>query len=90
MTFCAGDGNGTRDSCKGDSGGAFVRHLRRGRVHRQWVAVGLVSWGYGCAQPGQYGYTRVYPFIRWINYCKYIFYGKLESDSLSRSVAPAK
>ena len=61
MTFCAGDENGTRDSCKGDSGGAFVRHVRRGPVHRQWVAVGLVSWGYGCAQPGQYGYyTRVY------------------------------
>ena len=90
MAFCAGDGNGTRDSCKGDSGGAFVRHLRRGPVHRQWVAVGLVSWGYGCAQPGQYGYSRVYPFIRWINYCKYIFYGKLERDSLSGSVAPAK
>ena len=91
MTFCAGDGNGKRDSCKGDSGGAFVRHVRRDRVHRQWVAVGLVSWGYGCAQPGQYGYyTRVYPFICWINYCKYIFYDKLERDSLSRSVAPAE
>ena len=73
MTFCAGDGNGKRDPCKGDSGGAFVRHVRRG-VHRQWVAVGLVSWGSGCAQPGQYGYyTRVYPFIGWINNCKYIF-----------------
>ena len=73
MTFCAGDGNGKRDPCKGDSGGAFVRHVRRG-AHRQWIAVGLVSWGSGCAQPGQYGYyTRVYPFIGWINNCKYIF-----------------
>ena len=66
MTFCAGDGKGGRDTCKGDSGGAFVRHIRRGR-RSQWVAVGIVSWGKGCAQKDEYGYyTRVHPFIKWI------------------------
>ena len=67
MTFCAGDGKGGSDTCKGDSGGAFVRQIGRGRVSQQWVAVGIVSWGNGCAQEDQYGYyTRVYPFIGWI------------------------
>ena len=76
MTFCAGDGKGIADSCLGDSGGAFVRRIRRSR-HPQWVVVGIVSWGYGCAQKDEYGYyTRVYPFVRWINrtmvaHCEY-------------------
>lgn len=66
MMFCAGDGKGGRDVCHGDSGGAFVRQIRRGRVLK-WVAVGIVSWGEGCAQKDKYGYyTRVYPFIDWI------------------------
>ena len=66
MKFCAGDGKGGRDTCKGNSGGAFVRKVRKG--HKlQWVAVGIVSWGNGCAQKDEYGYyTRVYPFIHWI------------------------
>lgn len=68
VTFCAGDGQGKSDSCKGDSGGAFVREAERGQDKRwAWVAVGLVSWGEGCAQKDRYGYyTRVYPFIDWI------------------------
>ena len=66
VTFCAGDGKGGKDSCKGDSGGAFVRQLKRGDNNR-WIAVGIVSWGEGCAQKDKYGYyTRVYPFIDWI------------------------
>ena len=66
MTFCAGDGKGKSDACKGDSGGAFVRHVRTRDVKR-WVAIGVVSWGRGCAQKDEYGYyTRVYPFIGWI------------------------
>ena len=66
VTFCAGDGKGGKDSCKGDSGGAFVRQSIRGDKN-QWVAVGIVSWGEGCAQKDKYGYyTRVYPFIDWI------------------------
>ena len=68
VTFCAGDGQGKSDTCQGDSGGAFVREAERGQDKRwAWVAVGLVSWGEGCAQKDRYGYyTRVYPFIDWI------------------------
>lgn len=66
VTFCAGDGKGGNDTCKGDSGGAFVRARKRGKVIR-WIATGLVSWGEGCAQENHYGYyTRVYSFIDWI------------------------
>ena len=66
MTFCAGDGKAGRDTCKGDSGGAFVRRVRK--EHKlQWVTVGIVSWVNGCAQKDECGYyTRVYPFIYWI------------------------
>ena len=70
VMFCAGDGQGKNDSCKGDSGGAFVLEAERGIGEEKpwvWVAAGLVSWGNGCAQKDQYGYyTRVYPFIDWI------------------------
>ena len=66
MTFCAGNGKEGSDICHGDSGGAFVREIRRGPV-LQWVAVGIVGWGEGCAQKDKYGYyTRMYPFIDWI------------------------
>ena len=66
VSFCAGDGKGGNDTCKGDSGGAFVREGRREGGYR-WVAVGLVSWGNGCAQKDEYEYnTRVFPFIDWI------------------------
>ena len=66
VSFCAGDGKGGNDTCRGDSGGAFVREGKRGETYR-WVVAGLVSWGEGCAQKDQYGYyTRVHPFIDWI------------------------
>ena len=61
--FCAGDGINERDTCHGDSGGAFVREISNSK----WVVVGVVSWGNGCAQKDQYGYyARVYPFLDWI------------------------
>ena len=64
--FCAGDGKGESDTCKGDSGGAFVREGKIGDRNR-WVAAGIVSWGEGCAQRNKYGfYTRVYSYIDWI------------------------
>jgi len=70
VMFCAGGERGKSDSCKGDSGGAFVREAQRetGKEKRwAWVAAGLVSWGNGCAQKDRYGYyTRVYPFLDWI------------------------
>ncbi|XP_072016599.1 neurexin-1-like [Amphiura filiformis] len=59
--FCA-KANG-RDACRGDSGGPFA--IKDGS---QWYLVGLVSWGYGCADPQYPGvYTRVHRFRQWID-----------------------
>ena len=62
-TLCAGLKKGGRDSCQGDSGGPLVV-----RDVDEWVQVGIVSWGQGCARPGKYGvYTNVGAFAEWVN-----------------------
>uniref|UniRef100_UPI0037E7B9EA mannan-binding lectin serine protease 1 isoform X3 n=1 Tax=Semicossyphus pulcher TaxID=241346 RepID=UPI0037E7B9EA len=64
--FCAGFFEGGRDTCLGDSGGAFV--MKDGFSQR-WVVFGLVSWGgpEECGSQRVYGvYTRVAKYVEWI------------------------
>lgn len=62
---CAGQLQGAKDSCQGDSGGPLVVRDASGTL----VQAGVVSWGFGCGYPTQYGvYARIaddtlYPWI---------------------------
>ncbi|EDV91671.1 GH24502 [Drosophila grimshawi] len=56
--ICAGRLRGGTDSCQGDSGGPLVYADR---------VIGVVSWGYGCAEPGLPGvYADVQYYHQWI------------------------
>ena len=60
--LCAGYEEGLRDSSQGDSGGPLFRV-----VDGFYQLVGVVSWGYGCADPQSPGvYADVYKFSDWI------------------------
>uniref|UniRef100_A0A3B5M002 trypsin n=1 Tax=Xiphophorus couchianus TaxID=32473 RepID=A0A3B5M002_9TELE len=62
--FCAGFFQGGRDTCLGDSGGAFVM-----QAGRRWAVFGLVSWAgpEDCGSQRVYGvYTRVEKYLDWI------------------------
>lgn len=56
VEVCAGEFHGTKDSCQGDSGGPLMVPDGQGYFKQ----IGVVSWGFGCGWPTQYGvYSRV-------------------------------
>lgn len=61
--ICAGREG--KDSCQGDSGGPL---FIKGATADDDVQVGVVSWGYGCADPEYSGvYSKVAAKVDWIN-----------------------
>jgi secreted trypsin-like serine protease len=59
--FCAGVREGGLDSCQGDSGGPVMSTASGSEQ-----LVGIVSWGFGCAEALKYGvYTRVTTVSQW-------------------------
>ncbi|SGY95388.1 Trypsin domain protein [Moritella viscosa] len=72
--FCAGYLDGGYDSCQGDSGGPIVVASANG-----YEQLGIVSWGDGCAEAGNYGvYANVSHFSDWIS-------GKMQGFSYRQS-----
>lgn len=62
--ICAGYEGGRRDSCQGDSGGPLVKQQSDGSS----IQYGVVSWGFGCAQPRRPGvYSKVSYVLDWID-----------------------
>ena len=60
--ICAGDGNGGEDSCQGDSGGPLIMTNSDG----EYELIGIVSWGYGCAEAQYPGvYSKIHSRLSW-------------------------
>jgi secreted trypsin-like serine protease len=80
--ICAGLEQGGKDSCEGDSGGPLMAEDEDG-CPRQ---IGVVSWGFGCAEEKAYGvYTRISHYAGWIR----VHAGVLPGDEPSPASAAA-
>ena len=66
--FCAGDGEGEKGACIGDSGGPFVSRRKTGNeLKRPFVVTGIVSSQNGCAQENTFSvFTKVANYVDWI------------------------
>ncbi|XP_022090500.1 trypsin alpha-3-like [Acanthaster planci] len=70
-----------KDSCQGDSGGPIVSNFDENRYVNSTTLEGIVSWGYGCADPRYPGvYTRVSFHCSWI--------AKITSNEVTCKVLP--
>ncbi|XP_060623260.2 mannan-binding lectin serine protease 1 isoform X2 [Anolis sagrei] len=62
--ICAGERQGGKDACSGDSGGPMVTLNNR---TGEWQLIGTVSWGDGCGLNDRYGvYSNVLVTLPWI------------------------
>ena len=62
LMLCAAEMTLGRDACQGDSGGPLAVD-----VAGNWTLAGIVSWGFGCADPLYPGvYTRVTRYLGWV------------------------
>ncbi|GAB5576578.1 mannan-binding lectin serine protease 1 isoform X2 [Prionailurus iriomotensis] len=62
--ICAGEKEGGKDACSGDSGGPMVT---LDNATGQWYLVGTVSWGDDCGKKDRYGvYSYIYYNTDWI------------------------
>ncbi|XP_054982716.1 mannan-binding lectin serine protease 1 isoform X3 [Sorex araneus] len=62
--ICAGEKEGGKDACAGDSGGPMVTLNNK---TGEWYLVGTVSWGVDCGKKDRYGvYSDIYHNKDWI------------------------
>ena len=65
--MCAGDPDGGKGFCQGDSGSPLMCPFTASDQGDQLQLTGIASWSYGCAEPGFPGvYTETSYYIPWI------------------------